>query len=151
MTTIVYRDGELAADTGMTAGGSMVGHVTKIGRNAKGDLAGAAGDASYNFAFIAWFVVGEQGSAPEAKEDDKAFDRGVIFRRDGRIEVFEPRGRFECSAPYYALGSGRPEALGALFMGATAEQAVRAAMAHDANTFGDVDVLAHEMQRAVAA
>jgi hypothetical protein len=150
MTTIAYRNGILAADTGMSAGGSIVGSVTKIARSEKGDLAGAAGDASYNHDFIAWFVGGEQGNPPEAQEEDKTFDRGVIFRRDGRIEVFEPRGRFECSAPYYAFGSGRPEALGAMFVGASAEQAVQAAIAHDPYTFGDIDVLSHETMRAVA-
>jgi 20S proteasome alpha/beta subunit len=143
VTTIAYRNGVIAADTGQQVGHSRVGRITKIARNDNGDLAGAAGDASYNFAFRRWFTGGESGEPPQAKETDGSFDRGVIFRVAGTIEVFEPSGRFECRADYYAFGSGRPEALGALFAGATAEKAVEAAKEHDAHTFGDIETLSH--------
>lgn len=141
MTTIAYRDGAIAADTSTCAGGSMVGRVVKIARNATGDLAGAAGDAWYCRAFLAWFEGGEKGSVPEGKSEHDGFDRGCIFRRDGSIEVYEPRGMFTMTAPYYALGSGKAEALGAMFAGADAEIAVRAAVEHDPHTGGDVVVL----------
>lgn len=144
MTTIAYRDGTLAADTRATVGDNVLGNVIKIARNSNGDLAGAAGMASYSYTFLKWFTSLETGEPPQAVKDDQTFDRGVIFRKTGQIIVFEPTGRYECTAPYYALGSGRPEALGAMFAGADAETAIKAAAAHDANTGGNITVLRHE-------
>jgi len=140
MTTIAYRNGVLAADTCVSVGDSHNGRIVKIARRDDGSLAGAAGDAAYNAAFLRWFSEHEQGAPPEAmsSRDYNTFDRGVIFRPDGTIEVFEPRGSHTLAAKYYALGSGRPEALGAMFAGADALTAVRAAMAHDAHTGGEV-------------
>lgn len=119
----------------------MVGSAQKIVRRADGDMAGSAGDAAYNAAFSKWFLGRERGKPPEAKEGDNWIDRGVIFRRTGRIEIFEPRGRFDCTAPYYALGSGKEAALGAMFAGGDPETAVRAAIEHDPHTGGGVTVL----------
>lgn len=144
MTTIAYRNGILAADARACAGDNIIGNVVKIARNKVGDLAGAAGLASYNFAFLEWFRNAEQGEPPKASKDDGNYDRGTIFRVDGRIEVYEPTGK-HClgMTPYYALGSGRPEALGAMFVGADAEMAVKAAAAHDINTGGPITILRH--------
>lgn len=146
MTVIAYRDGVLAADTLATAGDSKIGSAIKIARNSNGDLAGAAGLASYNHAFLKWFTGLESGQPPEARDEPSKdiYDRGVIFRKNGQIEVFEPSGKHTATAPYYAFGSGRPEALGAMHAGASAEGAVRAAMAHDKNCGGDITVLRHE-------
>lgn len=142
MTTIAYRAGVLAADTAMTMGGTTIGEVIKIARRFNGDMAGAAGDAAYNRAFLDWFEGGEEGPAPEAKSDSDCYDRAVIFRAKGKkIEVFEPRGRFTIVADYYAFGSGKSEALGAMWQGAGAEEAVRAAIDLDPHTGGDVTVL----------
>jgi 20S proteasome alpha/beta subunit len=152
MTTIAYRDGVIAADTGMTVGGSRLGRIVKIARNESGALAGAAGSAGYNAKFLDWFRGGAVGDPPEARETERSFDRGVVFHADGVIDIYEPTGVFHATAPYFAFGSGRPEALGALFMGATAEQAVRAAIEHDEATFGEVlTVLRHVEQLTEAA
>ena len=121
----------------------MFGEVTKISRRSDGALAGAAGDATYNSAFLMWFLSFQLNDAPKAEESDNTIDRGVIFYPDGRIDVYEPRGRFAVKAPYYAFGSGKAEALGALFAGADAETAVRAAIAIDPHSGGNVTVLSH--------
>lgn len=144
MTTIAYRDGVLAADSRATAGDNIIGDIDKIARNVAGDLAGAAGLASYNYAFLEWFRNGEHGEPPKGSKDDGNYDRGAIFRANGRIDIYEPSGQHATSGPYYALGSGRPEALGAMFTGADAATAVRAAIAHDINTGGTVTVLRHK-------
>jgi hypothetical protein len=152
VTIIAYRNGVIAADTGMTSGDSRFGRISKIARSPSGDLGGAAGTAAYSQAFCQWVALGcPDELAPTPKEDANNMDRGVVFRTDGVIVVHEPAGTFTCSADYFALGSGRPEALGAMFMGGTAIDAVRAAMKHDANSFGDVEVLAHEQHAVVAA
>jgi len=144
VTTIAYRDGVLASDTIMSIGGCLLGETVKIWRSKNGDLAGVCGTAAYLHAFRDWFLKGQKGAPPEAKVDDDCMDRGVIFRKDGRIEVYEEGGMFEVTAPYYAAGSGRAEACGALFAGADAEMAVRAAIEHDPHTGGKVIVLRHD-------
>lgn len=135
----------MASDTLMMQGDGKTGFVKKIARNDVGDLAGAAGDACYNHQFIRWFLDGEQGDPPQARHEPNAsFDRGLIVRAGSRkIEVFESRGRFDCEAPYYAMGSGGPEARGAMHAGADAQAAVRAAIAHDAGCGGVITVLSH--------
>jgi hypothetical protein len=148
MTTIAYRDGVLAADTGVaTEGGSRVGSMVKIVRGPTGNLGGASGTAGYSEAFKRWVLGGEQEPPPEPKSEERYFDKGAVFHADGKIDIHEPGGRFIVAAPYYAFGSGSPEALGAMFAGADAETAVRAAIAHDTGTHGSVTVLRHEKQQ----
>lgn len=148
MTTIAYRDGILAADTGVTAGRSRLGNVAKIARREDGALAAVCGGAAFGFAFLTWFrdrSLSPAAPPPELKEDKDSMDAAAIFYPDGSIELFEPQGRFPVEAPYFARGSGRPEALGAMHHGASAEEAIRAAMAHDDSTWGDVMLLTHEV------
>lgn len=144
MTTIAYRNGILAADTRVTIGGSAVGRMIKIARREDGALAFAAGAAGYNHAFLNWFMQGEKEKPPEAKLCDNLIDRGVIVHSEGgMITVFEPDGKFEFSAPYCAIGSGRDIALGVMHHGGSAEQAVEAAIHHDNDTGGSIVVLKH--------
>lgn len=148
MTTIAYRGGILAADTAMVQGDAIVGETTKISRTANGDLVSACGNADFALAFRTWALGGEAGDPPKAEyhRDDNVLDRGAIFRRDGRIEIFEPGGRLDVRAPYYAMGSGSPEARGAMHAGADPIGAVRAAMDHDAHTGGSVEYLDAEKE-----
>lgn len=143
MTTIAYRDGIIAADTCVSPG--RRGHATKIAKRRDGHggflLAGACGFAIYSEAFLRWFENGEQGSPPEARQVNNACDIGMIIRARNRCELFEPGGSYLIRGDYFAIGSGSPEANGAMFTGATAETAVRAAMAHDENTWGEIQLL----------
>ena len=141
MTTIAFRDGVVAADTGMTrAYGGRSGTTIKIVRNAAGDIAAAAGDAGYAAVFLRWFMAGEAGppSLP-----DKEGGVGTIYRagKPTTLTTFEPSGGFDIEAAYFAIGSGCCEALGAMFAGADAPTAVRAAIAHNNGTYGEVTVL----------
>lgn len=143
MTTIAYRDGVLAADTALSYG-SMLRGATKITRCSDGVLAGAAGNAGYNTLFLQWAERGRHGEPPVAQRVDDGLDRGVLFYPDGVVEIYEANGVYRCRPPYYAFGSGKSEALGAMFAGADAEMAVRAAIEHDPGTGGDITVLRHE-------
>lgn len=143
MTTIAYRNGILAADTQMATSGSVNGSVIKIARREDGALVGAAGYATYAYAFMQWFLSGEQGDPPKADHSDNNLDRGVIFGSDGYFRVYEVEGMFVATAPYYAFGGGMDFALGAMHAGAGAKQAIEAAIAHDPNTGGDITVLSH--------
>lgn len=141
ITTIAWRDGVLAADTMIASGCVAVNGATKIVRRLDGDMAGSAGSAGYCCRFLEWFLAGEKDDPPKAEEDDVGCDVGLIFRNDLSVELFEPPGRAVIRTDYYAAGSGRGVALGAMFAGADPEQAVMAAIAHDVYTGGQVMVL----------
>lgn len=147
MTTIAYRKGTsgigiVAADTGITCAGCSIGEMQKIIRNDKGDVAAVTGNAVWAWAFLEWFRKREQGCSPSiGTVDGHMIAKGAIFRECGRIEVFEDHGIYVVTAPYYSIGSGRDVALGAMFHGASAPEAVRAAIAHDESTWGDITEL----------
>lgn len=141
MTTIAYRDGVLAADSLTTRGGTIDGHVRKIDRRDDGLLIAATGSLAYNSMFRAWALAGMAGDPPKSPNEDAGGGTGVLFWPDGRVEFYEAEGRFSLDAPYHAIGCGFQIALGAMFAGADAETAVRAAVAHDTCTGGEVIVL----------
>ncbi|MCA1379422.1 hypothetical protein I6F34_01130 [Bradyrhizobium sp. BRP05] len=124
----------------MIQGTAIIGNIAKIVRRDDGAMAGGAGDAAWVQAFHRWFLDGEQGDPPIVEDNSK----GVIVQKRRPIEYFEQNGTLEYRAPYFAFGSGKEFALGALFAGATAEQAVRAAMQFDPNTGGRVMLLSHD-------
>jgi 20S proteasome alpha/beta subunit len=140
MTTIAYRKGVLAADTRMIQGTAIIGKVAKIVRRDDGALCGGAGDCAWVQAFHRWFMGGEEGDPPVIEENSK----GLIIKRRKPIEMFEPGGTVEWKPPYLAIGSGKEFALGAMWAGANAIEAVKAAMTFDPGTGGEVMVLTHD-------
>jgi ATP-dependent protease HslVU (ClpYQ) peptidase subunit len=139
MTTIAYRAGVLAADTQMIQGTSVIGQTVKIVRRKDGVLCGGAGDLAWVQGFQRWFLEGEEGDPPPLDDASK----GLIIRPKKPIEMFEEFGAIEWTSPFVAIGSGKEFALGAMYVGATAEQAVRAAMVLDPFTGGKVMKLRH--------
>lgn len=142
MTTIAYTRGVIAADTGMCIGDTKTGEARKIAKSDKG-LAGGAGHASWVYQFLDWFERGERGKPPGGVSDDSAVDRGMVVRPGNLciIEITEPEGSFLIEADYYALGTGRECALGVMFHGGDALDAVRASMRHNTETWGDLQSL----------
>lgn len=143
MTTIAYRDGVLAADQAATRGTVIISGVIKAARASNGDLIAAAGDAGYNGAFLRWAEAGCAGDPPKANKEDNGWDTGLIFKADGTLILHEPSGWFTMRPAYYAIGSGKDIALGVMFAGGSAEQAVLAAIEHDFYTRGPITVLTH--------
>lgn len=141
MSTIAYRDGVLAADTAAFRGNTVVCGIRKIDRRADGTLVGAVGMAGFAAAFRAWVLNGETGPRPEPGNTETSSDAGLIVRPDGPLEVHEEGGVLLLDVPYYALGAGRDQALGAMFAGAPAQVAIAAAIAHDIYTAGEITVL----------
>jgi len=137
MTTIAYRDGVIAADSQCDSGDFRDCTAIKVARNDRGDLCGAAGDLPTAQRVLAWFEAGEKGDEPRYRKEE-ANGEGFIVRRDGSIEIMDDGGHYTIKASYYATGSGRKFALGAMAAGATAEQAVEAAMKHDIYTGGEI-------------
>lgn len=141
MTTIAYRDGIMAADTLITSNGMVDGYHQKIARNAVGDLAGASGNSAKCCAFLAWFSGGEKHEPPEWDEET---GNGLIVRCDGAVELYMQHGRSDLRADFYAIGSGYQIAIGAMAAGASAKEAVAAAIKIDTCSGGEITVLHHE-------
>lgn len=131
MTTIVYRDGVLAADSLATMGDTKIhGRYMKI-RRIGTHLVGTAGSVADSENFINWLKHGEEGDLPP-----KGNYSALIVDPRGRVREIEngsvlpvPRG-----AKFFAIGSGAPYAMGALYAGASAAEAVKIAAKIDTNT-----------------
>ena len=139
MTVMAYRDGMLAADRNCSDGHILHGTRTKIFRAAGGEIAAGAGPSENCAAFRQWV---EDGRHPGAKPElDEKFC-AILVEADGRVTQYDQHLiPFFLEAPYFAEGDGYAVALGAMFMGASAEEAVRAACAHVLGCGGGVDVL----------
>lgn len=143
MTTIAYRDGILAADT-LISGNTRSGHMRKIGKIGN-ILYGGCGSASLVSGFMSWVRAGMVGTPilSVMSGDQHNSASGLVFFEDHIIR-FEPAGSFMKTAVYYAEGSGEEVALGAMYAGATALEAVRAAAEWDLFTGGEITVLTRD-------
>ena len=139
MTIIVYRDGVLAADSLSTAGSVRCGTDRKIVRAHDGSLAAAAGTCGSCSEFLSW--ANARDCAFPTPDNDDDFE-GILVKPDGSIVFYDFKGRAFTppTDDYYVLGCGYEIALGALAVGATAEQAVAACIKHHALCGGPIQV-----------
>ena len=134
MTTLVYRDGILAADSRGTVNGYITPALDqKVFKLGDGRLLGFTGEANSFCPFKQWVEDGEMAPAPEMIES-----RAVVIAKTGPRRIFEGKGWYEERGPFSAWGSGMAAALAALYMGATAVEAVRIAIKVDSNSGGRV-------------
>jgi len=151
MTTIAYRDGVLACDSKEThedekAGEISFYHTQKIYRKrVRPDikkksyevLIATRGEVGASLIAVDWY--GEGLEEPDDRlYSDSQFDL-LIVEPDGlwtMDQYFRPHKIDD--EEYYAIGSGTKAALGAMFMGATAVQAIEAAISCDPGTGGEV-------------
>lgn len=142
MTTIAYRAGIMAADSFCTADNVFVGLVSKkIALNKQGWLGGAAGNAIFARKWLEWFESDFEESTvptPAKNGEDSCNGNGLMVGPKGTIRIIEDAGYFDLEGEYYAIGSGMDFALGALAHGATAEEAVAAALVHDRYSGGPI-------------
>lgn len=139
MTTIAYRNGIIAADTGLTDNGLRDAQIEKIAKREDGSVAGAAGAAWWIVAFLEWFKNGgEQPHMPV----ESSFSVALVVDKRRRVTMYEStKGMtrvYLVKAPYHSIGSGREVALGAMFTGAHPKDAIKAAMLHNDGTYGRV-------------
>jgi hypothetical protein len=87
-----------------------------------------------------WLLDEDRHSQPFPKMNTESFEGLIISEEDG-ILIFENRDWIRVNMDYIALGSGAVFAYGALEVGASAKQAVKAAMKLDPNTGGRVQTL----------
>lgn len=135
MTTIAVRDGVVAADTLLTANGLRDDFGPKVWRVGK-VLVAACGSRPTCLRFREWVAAGMRGDSPFNDEDGN----GIVVSHAG-IVCWSKKGCWPVRQPFYTLGSGYQVALGALEAGATAEEAVRAAIKWDTGSGGEVMVM----------
>ncbi len=135
MTTIAYRDGVLAADGRMSQGHTVVtDKYTKVKRIPGGLAVAGSGDVTRLAAFVDWLMGGSEGARPSLKNCD-----ALVVYPSGKVEAFDETGSVILpKSGYYAEGSGRAFALGAMAMGADAREAVKVAARFDQGTGGRI-------------
>lgn len=131
MTTICYRDGVLAADSLVTLGSTKVhGNYQKIRRIGE-YLVGTAGSVADCQAFVVWLKECDSTQPPPKGEYG-----ALVVGPQGRVREIENGSVLPCprGAKFFALGSGGPYALAAMYAGATATEAVKIAAKIDTST-----------------
>ena len=126
MTVIAIKDGVLACDSGIFAGGVYVGSVTKAARMSNGNVIGAAGEYGAISPFLAQCEGGHDADLPDDLPKDSW---ALMLSASGGIYCLDGphKGWFVIDAPFAALGSGANIAIGAMAAGASAERAVEIA------------------------
>lgn len=139
MTTVAYKAGVMAADTQMTFSDESKGRVSKILRLDDGSLFACAGHIKPVNKLRAW---AKTGFDPTKKPgvSSKSSIEALLIKPDGSIWYYDwTLEADKLENEFFAIGSGRPYALGALASGKTAVQAVKIAAQFDTNTSEPID------------
>ncbi|MFD1944729.1 hypothetical protein [Paradevosia shaoguanensis] len=146
MTTIAYRDGIMAADSGSWMGDACHGWADKLAQGPDGTLYGAAGHAPEAMAFLEWVRAGADPATmpkPEAVGDDGNSFIVLAVSPGGPVRLIAAKGVEAYDAPYFAIGGGSATAFGALWAGASAVEAIEATKEHGSSAFGRVRAISH--------
>lgn len=157
MTTVAYRNGQMACDSCWTYGGTVDTLATKINRLSSGALFGQAGQNDGRGLVALLDKVKTPGQLPsyEALMALRADVLGLLVLPKGRIfkvstTIVAPEnwdaemddyGLWEITGPFSAIGSGGDMALVAMECGKSAREAVRIACKFDPNSRGPVHVV----------
>lgn len=138
MTTIAYKDGVIAYDTRQTRSDVIVSDDCEKCETHDGVKFLLAGAVCDHKAFIAAYF----GTRSDAPLDCFGYvidgDRLMLVGNDDKTGIWRQDLDPDCPD---AIGSGSPYALTAMDMGASAEEAVKAAMKRDVYTGGHVRTL----------
>jgi hypothetical protein len=134
VTVICVRDGIIAADSQYTIqtneGGSRKFRTKKLfpGKTKDGTdfIIGTAGGGSTSLTFARWYGSGKKPPKIFAEEGQNDFTC-LVLQADGLWEYDAYCIGEKIEEPFHAIGCGAKAALGAMHMGATAEQAVEIA------------------------
>ena len=152
MTIICVKDGVIAADGACWYGGVKAElSKLKIVRSHDGALGGSVGDASYTEFFRVWFAgtsAREERGHYRPKDDplvigkdEKCEFRAMWIEPDGDVIVMEQDGRpYLVGRELHAIGAAQEMAMGAMYAGASAEQAVRICVERSDAAGGEVFV-----------
>lgn len=137
MTTLAYRDGELATDSRVTQGDMIVSDTRrKVHRLRDGSLMAWAGSVQQAELLLQAMRKTKKVTSP--KLTDIA---ALHLRADGSLWEYEGEAWVKQDPGYYATGSGAPYAFAAMDAGASAKDAVRIAIKRDASSGGRVQSL----------
>jgi ATP-dependent protease HslVU (ClpYQ) peptidase subunit len=141
MTTVVFKNGVFAADSLLSGGDSKVGHCKKI-RQAGNLFVGLCG-ANVVYDQFMKFLSGEPYDAKVFEKPDQNSFSAIVVNKETRevVEYCNCLTPEKYKADFYAIGSGREIAAGAMLMNATPKQAVEAAAKRDVWTGGPVQVV----------
>jgi len=145
MTTIAYRDGVMAADTGCSGHGAIHTWAYKLLEH-DNVLYGGAGFAAEVQHYFANLQKSGKKILPRSLENDHSSFTIMRVRAEtpSTVQLLTAHGwETYHSVPYLAIGAGADPAMGALYAGASAKEAIRAAIAHGEGTFGDVVAVTH--------
>lgn len=143
MTTIVYRDGVMAADTRAYSGNTTpIGFKNKIKRMSDGSLIGVSSTKpGVGEALVEWIENGR--NVDEIPDNACASLTAIHVLTNGDVMYYSdsvfPSGPI--FAPWYVIGSGDHYAIGALECDVTAYGAVLVAAMHDPWTGGEVQTM----------
>ena len=135
MTTIACNRSEMACDSYLTDG-NMILHVKKMFKR-KGNLVGIAGDYAAAMEFIEWWL---KDPTDEYTGEMDEVDVLVLTSHGKLLHFGATTKPFEIEDKFAAIGSGCAAAMGALHVGATPAQAVKAASKVDVNTGGKISI-----------
>jgi hypothetical protein len=146
MTTLVYRAGVLASDSRGTRGDRIEpGRTQKIMQLADGRLIGVCGGYASSWRYATWLAAVEASDTwmpTSLRHGPKLCGSATVVEvlANGRLMLHEEGGVYPApeDTEFHAWGSGMEAALGALHMGATAEQAVQVATRIDTGSGGQV-------------
>lgn len=128
MTVVAYRAGVLAADTMAIHNEHIkVLNSPKVFKR-RGCLCAAAGDLVPPNPLLAKWFFAVEGDEKRPAYHGMKFDL-IVITPEGQIQLWDQRGEPEIlDVPFYAIGSGKEFAMGAMAMGASAVEAVRVAI-----------------------
>ena len=138
MTSIVYRDGILAADSGHFSGNLLVCRESKITRAPDGTIGACCGSAHSSTYFDEWLITRRE--APFEVEDEDFY--GLFITSDGRVHSVNCHGElfaFPTSMEWFSIGVAIEFTQGALAAGATARQACELACLYVKGCAGPVE------------
>jgi len=134
MTTVVANRELVATDSLIV--GDHKGTAQKVFK-VKGHCVGIAGTYCACINFIRWYKRRDKDDPPEGIEDVMA----IALTPSGELRVYEGSVNYFCiDDDFTAIGSGAGAALGAMFMGANPQHAIKIASKVDAYTGGRVQI-----------
>lgn len=142
MSIVAYRDGIICSDGRMTINDMILSDSYKKIVKRDGAVAGFVGDAEHCAALMRWFTEKfDLNTIPQNKGSGLVIlDRTIKKKKAVKILMIEEGGYFEVGDDFYARGTGREVALGAMLMGATAYEAVEASIKRINTTGGEIYV-----------
>lgn len=142
MTVIAYKNGILACDSRIHTNYLIAGHTKKGFKSPDGWVGAGSGKATEVSELVQWGSKTKIGKKIEPELLPSGSDFTAILVSPQRTVYYVSDSFFTELIPedYHAEGEGASIALGAMHAGATAVQAVSAAIAHSAACGGPVQV-----------